>query len=173
MRRIVLTFWWTTATYTWLTNYLDAIILLILPWTIKWPIDLEMGGGGECPPVRVFALIKTSARWLARSHVHSTNTCILVVWLCSIGFPSTYVQIYCLQDKWPTNLWEKTHLEETQSMFRKYSWSWRVRGLWLGFVQFIIYQGSSFNKQQRPLFLIFQHLVPFISWKMWHSQIYW
>lgn len=142
--RTVLTFWWTTAIYIWLTNYPNAIILLILAWTINWPIDLQMGKNAL---VRVFALIMTSARWLLRSQMYSTNTCIHVVWLCSIGCLSTCVQIYCqgLPVGEMTNKpvgGKKTHPEETQSMFRKYNFSWKVvRGLWMRWVWLIIYHG--------------------------------
>lgn len=80
---------------------------------------------------RVFALIATSARWLLRSQMYSTNTCVHVVWQCSIGCLSTCVQIYCQSlpaGRWPTNLWEK----ETLSMFRKYNIRLKAVGvLWM------------------------------------------
>lgn len=124
MSRIVFTFWWTTATCSWLTNYLNAIILLILAWTIKWLIDFQMGGGA----VRVFALIKTSARWPARSHMYAPTPASLLFGSAPLAFRQHMCRYTACRINDQQTCGKKTHLKETQSMFRKYNWSWRVRG---------------------------------------------
>lgn len=55
----------------------------------RWSAD------GRIPPVRVFALITTSARWLLRSQMNGTNTCVHVVWPRSIGCQSPRAPIDC------------------------------------------------------------------------------
>ncbi len=97
---------------------------------------------GKNPPVRVFALITTSARWLLRSQMYSPNTCVHVVWHAPLAVhqhEGWYTAKVCLQDKWPTNLWEK-HAQETLSMWRQYNVSPKVaRILWIRCVYLIKY----------------------------------
>lgn len=128
--------------FIWLANYPNAIILSILAWTINWLIDLQMGKFPQ----------SGSLLWSQPQQDGSSDLRCTAPTPASMLFDYAPLTVYqhecwytakvCLQNKWPTSVWEKTHQGGTQSMLIKYNFSWRVvRNLWMRCVQLIIYQG--------------------------------